>query len=71
MGEMVALDNYNKLKKASYRPDEVALICGKHVKTVRRWIRIGELPAKKDGLRGYRVERADLEEFLEREAAVG
>ena len=49
----------------------MALICGKHVKTVHRRIRIGELSAKKDGLRGYRVERADLKEFLEREATVG
>lgn len=45
-------------------PKEIAEILDVHEETVRRYIRIGDLPAIK--LRGvYRVKREDFEKFLE------
>jgi excisionase family DNA binding protein len=36
-----------------YNLDEIAAICGVHVVTVRRWVKFGELPAKRFGRRWF------------------
>jgi len=36
-----------------YGLSEVASICGVHVETVRRWVRFGELQARKIGRRWF------------------
>lgn len=47
--------------------EEVAEILGLEYKTIYRLIRSGELPAARIGGRVYRVYRADLEAYLERQ----
>jgi excisionase family DNA binding protein len=47
--------------------EEVAEILGLEYKTIYRLIRGGELPAARIGGRVYRVYRADLEAYLERQ----
>jgi excisionase family DNA binding protein len=49
--------------------EEIAEILGLEYKTIYRLIRNGELPAAKVG-RVYRVSKADLESFLERQKQV-
>ncbi len=44
--------------------EEVAKMLKVHVKTVRHWIKTGELKAMDIG-RGYRISRSDLQEFIE------
>jgi excisionase family DNA binding protein len=39
---------------------------GVNEKTVRRWIKSGELRANKDILGRYRISRADFDDFLRR-----
>lgn len=56
---------------ASYRPSEVAALCGVSVDTVRRWTDSGELPARR-GPRGQRtIDGEDLAEFLRRRRPAG
>ena len=47
-----------------YSLEEVAERLGVSERTVRRWVKAGDLPAYKPG-REYRIKPADLEEFLE------
>jgi len=50
-------------------PQEVADVLKVRVTTVYEWIRLGKLPASRLGNR-YRVARADLTAFVERNKAV-
>jgi excisionase family DNA binding protein len=45
---------------------DVARDLGVNEKTVRRWIKSGELHAIKDILGRYRISRPDLDEFVRR-----
>ncbi len=47
-----------------YSLEEVAERLGISERTVRRWIKAGDLPAYQPG-REYRIRSTDLEEFLE------
>jgi len=47
-----------------YSLEEVAQRLGVSERTVRRWIKSGELPAYKPG-REYRIRDGELEEFLQ------
>jgi len=40
-------------KGRPYKLEEVAVILGVHIETVRRWVRFGDLPARKLGRRWY------------------
>ncbi|CAA9547150.1 MAG: hypothetical protein AVDCRST_MAG19-462 [uncultured Thermomicrobiales bacterium] len=51
---------------------DVAGRIGAHEKTVRGWIRAGELKAIRfDSRIGYRVKRADFDRFLDRRSLAG
>jgi excisionase family DNA binding protein len=58
------------LDKQLFTVDEVAGRLNLHVKTVRRFIRDGRLPAKRIG-KEYRIARPALEEFAGTSAAAG
>lgn len=45
--------------------EEIAAEWGVTTQTVRNWIKAGELPARRIG-RGYRIQRADLDELVAR-----
>lgn len=45
--------------------EEVARILGVHVQTVRRYIRLQELPAIRLTPRLYKIRQGDLDRFLE------
>jgi excisionase family DNA binding protein len=45
---------------------DVARELGINDRTVRRWIKSGELPATRDIVGRYRIARTDLEEFRRR-----
>src|SRR4051794_33568325 len=45
-------------------PEEAARLLGLSLFTVRRLLRLGELPGRKVGKRQWRISRADLEEYL-------
>ena len=45
---------------------DVARIMGVDEKTVRRWIKNGELHATKDIFGRYQISRSDLDAFIER-----
>lgn len=45
--------------------EEIAEELRVHAETVRQWIRDGELDAFDTG-RGYRISRADLDEFIQK-----
>lgn len=47
-----------------YSLEEVAERLGVSERTVRRWVKAGDLPAYKPG-REYRIKPVDLDEFLE------
>jgi len=53
--------------------EEVTRVLKVHEETVRRWIRSRELPALLLGSArgGYRVRRADLDQFIEEKSAMG
>lgn len=58
--------------KGAYNAEEVAEMMGVHVRTIRRHIKAGDLPAKKIG-KSYVITRPDLARYLgsdERAAAV-
>jgi excisionase family DNA binding protein len=54
--------NQDRSSKQLYTVEEVAERLNLHVKTVRRFIREGKLPAKRIG-KEYRITRAALDEF--------
>lgn len=52
------------------RVSEVATLLGFDVKTIRRWIKAGQLPATRMGGE-WRIERADLKSYLLERGAGG
>ena len=50
-------------------PAEVAELMRVHVKTVRRWIAVGRLPATHINSRVIRVRRTDVEALMRKPAA--
>jgi excisionase family DNA binding protein len=44
--------------------DDIAAYLGVHRRTVQRWVRTGELPAMKIGVR-FKIRREDLLKFLD------
>lgn len=51
-------------------PQEVSNLLHVSVQTVRRWIREEKLPAYRVGPRMWRIRAVDLDEWLQRSAAV-
>ena len=47
-------------------PQEVAKILGVHTKTVHQWLRSGKLGGIKISYRAWRIPRATLEQFIEK-----
>ena len=48
-----------------YTAEEVAKIMKVHISTVRKWVRTKALKTVKNGIRGYRIRRSDLDRFIE------
>jgi excisionase family DNA binding protein len=48
----------------TYTAEEVAVICGVTVWTVREWIKAGQLVGTKRG-RAYKITESDLRNYLE------
>lgn len=60
-----------KVGEELYSTARAAELLGVNADTVRRWIRLGKLPATKLGYKTVRVSRADLEAFLEAQRVAG
>lgn len=45
-------------------PREAAKLLGVTRQSITRWIKIGRLPAKRVGLRGWRIQRSDLAKVI-------
>jgi excisionase family DNA binding protein len=62
-----ATDTRNPGSRSWLSPSQTAEEVRVHVKTVISWIRTGRLKASKCGPRLWRIDRADLEQFLRRD----